>query len=52
MTKAQEIARQLGKTELDNAKSKWVKNEIARLNKKSTVALDQIKELHKWLERV
>lgn len=48
MTKAEEIARQLGKTKLDDAE--WVKNKIARLNKKSTVALEQIKELHDWLD--
>lgn len=48
MNKAQEIARQLGKTESDD--KEWIKNEIARLNKKSTVALEHIKELHNWLD--
>ncbi len=48
MTKAQEIAQQLGKTELND--DEWVKNEIARLNKKSIVALEHIEELHDWLD--
>ena len=47
MSKAQEIAQKLGKTESDE---QWVQKEIDRLNKKSTVALEHIKELHDWLD--
>ena len=47
MTKAQEIAEKLGKIE---SEEQWVEQEIARLNKKSTVALEHIKELHNWLD--
>ena len=47
MTKATEIAQKLGKIESDE---KWVQQEIARLNKKDTVALEHIKNLHEWLD--
>ena len=47
MTEAKAIAQKLGKIESDE---EWVQKEIARLNRKSTVALEHIKELHDWLD--
>ncbi len=47
MTEAKAIAQKLGKIEPDE---QWVQQEIARLNRKSTVALEHIKELHDWLD--
>lgn len=47
MTEAKAIADKLGKIKLDE---EWVQKEIARLNHKSAVGLEHIKELHDWLD--
>lgn len=47
MNEAKAIADKLGKIESDE---EWVQKETARLNRKSTVALEHIKELHNWLD--
>ncbi len=47
MNEAKVIAEKLGKIESDE---QWVQQEIARLNRKSIVALEHIKELHDWLD--
>lgn len=44
---AESIAQQLGNLTPDEA---WLKAEIARLRKKAVLPLDQVKQLHDWLE--
>ena len=46
MTKAQAIAQELGDLKIDE---QWLDKEIARLNKKNVVPLENIRELHNWL---
>lgn len=47
MNDARTIAQELGALKLDEH---WLQQEIARLNKKSVVPLEHIRELHDWLD--
>lgn len=47
MTQASAIAKQLGGVKPDE---EWLRTEIARLNGKSIVPLQQVKTLHDWLD--